>query len=137
MLNANARAWVDALRSGRFTQGQKALHRADDGRQGYDEFCCLGVACVLAKEAGVDLKAQIHTENADRRVFYGVDFGDPGYLPDEVKDWLGLNSYQGTHIADEEQGVTSLSYANDHGADFNEIADIIESEPDGLFERGD
>lgn len=137
MLNANAQTWIDALRSGRFTQGQKALHRADDGRDGHDEFCCLGVACVLAKEAGVDLQTQVHPEHADRRVWYGSIRGDPSHLPDEVMEWLGLRSHNGSY-ATAEEGVTTLAVKNDHGSDFDDIAAIIESEPHGLFaEEGD
>lgn len=39
------RAWVKALRSGKYKQGRKQL------RNGNDEMCCLGVLCNLYAEA--------------------------------------------------------------------------------------
>jgi hypothetical protein len=42
---ANIRAWVDALRSGRYEQGHgRLLTVADDVKR----FCCLGVACDIS-----------------------------------------------------------------------------------------
>lgn len=48
-------------------------------------------------------------------------------LPEKVRRWVGLNDASGEF----ENG--SLVELNDNGKTFQEIADIIESEPAGLF----
>ncbi len=50
-------------------------------------------------------------------------------LPPCVMGWLGLVESEG-YIAERN---SSLAHENDEGATFDEIADIIESEPEGLF----
>jgi hypothetical protein len=105
MMNENAKAWVAALRSGEYLQIKNAL--TDDG--GY---CCLGIACVVADKAGVPA--------AWRNI---------SYLSDSVRRWLGLED----EIASYGDGQ-SLANDNDfRNKTFAEIADIIESEPEGLF----
>jgi len=125
-MNDNAKQWVSVLRSSRFKQGTGALHvtrRTEDG----DELCCLGVACVLAREAGVPVAVMLMEDEAT--VAYDGSFGT---LPPRVFSWLGLATVDGefsagTPIPD------SLASRNDSGSTFAEIADIIESEPKGLF----
>ena len=46
---------------------------------------------------------------------------------DSVREWLGLREDAGNH------GNISLASENDSGESFIDIADIIESEPEGLF----
>ena len=108
MLNDNAKKWVEALRSGENKQINGRLY---DG-VGH---CCLGVGC---KIVGLE------------PVFDGVNywFAKKAFeLPGKVKKALGLNTAAGGY------GVTSLISDNDSGKTFTEIADIIESEPEGLF----
>ena len=51
--------WITALRSGNYPQGRGYLRRIDDdGKEGY---CCLGVLCELAVNAGVILPAVART----------------------------------------------------------------------------
>lgn len=45
-------AWLKALRSGEFAQGKRVLIARDD--EGLTRYCCLGVACILAMNAGVE-----------------------------------------------------------------------------------
>jgi hypothetical protein len=45
-------AWLKALRSGEFAQGKRVLIAKDD--EGLTRYCCLGVACILAMNAGVE-----------------------------------------------------------------------------------
>ena len=71
-------------------------------------FCCLGVAASICPDA------------------------EPGWvnrslLPPEVQGWLNLGSWDGAF-----QHAT-LANLNDQENTFAEIADIIESEPEGLF----
>ncbi len=112
-MNDNARAWVAALRSGKYRQGMGQLH--------YEfKFCCLGVAC--------DLYAQ--TNPIEIRVdSTGVAYdGANGLLPTIVQEWLGLVDDAG--IADVGPGLYAM---NDAGVTFDEIATYIESQPRGLF----
>lgn len=133
--NANARAWIAALRSGEYKQTKKALHALTlTGNKISDEgivvggFCCLGVACDLAVKAGV-----IPTPESNGRVdIYGVA-GDrsSSRLPLKVRDWLGLcslptESFNGAQL--------KLIEMNDQGGkSFNEIADFLENAPEGIF----
>lgn len=115
MLNDVAKEWVKALRSGEYTQGKTYLRSADD------KFCCIGVLCDLAVEAGI---IPAPTEKSE----YAYIFGGLCTPPKEVKNWAGLASYDAAY------GNESLTRDNDvRGKTFTEIADIIESEPAGLF----
>lgn len=105
-MKANRRKWVEALRSGKYEQGEGCL-RDSNGR-----YCCLGV---LTELAGAPY----------------VDFGDGGgFESKQARDFVGL-AQTGGYI---HQGIASSLWSmNDGGATFAEIADIIESEPKGLF----
>jgi len=108
MLNENAKKWVAALRSGQYEQGKHCLKTADG------KFCCLGVAIEVAQANGVVRK--------------GVP--EVNYLRGEfeaVRVWLGLANHEGNYR------TGALAEQNDRGVTFTEIADIIESEPEGLF----
>jgi hypothetical protein len=107
-MKANRKLWVDALRSGKYQQTAATLM---DG----DGYCCLGIACVVA---GVSTD-----------IFGG--FGNLHRLP-EVKDFFGIDDADGSYFV-EDGLIRSLAEDNDTGKSFAEIADIIESEPEGLF----
>lgn len=109
-LNPNAKKWVEALRSGKYRQGKNAL-ATEDGR-----YCCLGVACELAAAEGVAQK-----------VGFGQFDGAKFELPASVIEWLGLNDSCGGFEGD------ALCLMNDAGKRFKTIADVIESQPEGLF----
>lgn len=113
-MNDNAKKWVAALRSGEYQQGRGSL------RTPADRFCCLGVAC--------DLYGHEHHIAWKGERFQHEEF----HLPFDVQDWLGLNTVKGSYIAGNHQ-ATNLANRNDNGANFQKIADIIESEPEGLF----
>jgi hypothetical protein len=120
MLNENAKKWVAALRSGRYPQGRHSLNQNDRA------FCCLGVGCEVAIESGVDVK-KTHS-GFGQAVKYNNSMS---VLPLIVLQWLGLASASG-HFTDSR--FSSLVALNDNGQHtFNDIADIIESEPEGLF----
>ena len=122
MLNQNAKKWVAALRSGDYRQGKGALLT----NEGY---CCLGVACALYIHEGLGTAIEI--------------LGDPtaGHLPEVVKEWLNLSTRSGAYDGPEHRdtyGLTTSTWLvndNDYGKTFSEIADIIESEPEGLFRK--
>jgi hypothetical protein len=58
--------------------------------------------------------------------------GEMAILPPIVKEWLGLETVTGRYFP---SNLMFLSKNNDKGKTFEEIADIIESEPPGLFKE--
>lgn len=127
-MNDNAKSWVAALRSGKYKQGTGWLTEVTpDGE--YD--CCLGVACKLAVEAGV-IEPPLGASH-DRGVYYS-DGGaaESAILPGAVREWLGLRTTDSSFLKDDERD--QLTALNDAGVPFARIADIIESEPEELFE---
>lgn len=110
-LNKVAKAWVKALRSGKYKQGKGSLF--ENGR-----YCCLGVLTHLAVKEGVIKK------------IYGFS------LDSSVMEWAGLNSPFGRYDKNSKV-VSDLAAENDgynvKAKTFKQIADIIESEPEGLF----
>lgn len=123
--------WVAALRSGEYRQGRGKLTLAT--QDGYSH-CCLGVACEVARANGVDLEVEPGPDGFS--LFYGEPgepFRDELYLPEPVREWLGLDSERGSldpdvDLATEHRYFRYLSSLNDSaGYDFNQIADVIES----------
>jgi len=128
-MNARQQTWVDDLRSGRYVQGKSTL-RQHDGVKNVDLDCCLGVACVRAKEHGIVKSITLSSDRvADSTNFqyYFFTSVDPmasedddhgGYLPHDVVAWLGLKDEKGTfhkHLADfsaltEESGIEGERY---------------------------
>lgn len=108
------RAWVAALRSGRYHQGPGRLRVTRNGR---DEFCCLGVLCDLGKHRDIRWK---RSAVFDGEWFYSgsssILSAGLSYLPDVVRDAAGLDG----KIED------ALVQANDEGVTFCQIADAIE-----------
>ena len=97
--------WVDALRSGVYTQTTGALRN----EKGY---CCLGVLCDL------------HAIATDNTWDHGQQSGYllcASALPVEVANWAGVES------TDPQINDIALSEYNDRlNSSFNEIADVIE-----------
>ena len=116
MLNRNAKRWVKALRSGEYKQGIGTL-RTPSG-----EFCCLGVAC--------DLYAESHKRASwDHETFVIGEECDSTELPEKVMRWLGMKTRNGALPGN------TLIFLNDVARrSFDEIADVIESNQDYLFE---
>ncbi len=148
---ASARAaWVAALRSGKYKQTKHVLKSLN----GVPSYCCLGVACEVAIEAGLDLEhGEIVKEGIAKPVVgvYGEE-GDSESLPQEVMEWLGMNVSDGGFNMETERwhGVIrdldlgevnsqrvnkTLASLNDRGATFAQIADIIESMPADMFKE--
>lgn len=105
--------WVQALRSGDYKQGRSALKNP----HGY---CCLGVAC----EVFPGYPTPLTRKNNDGYTSYNNNYS---FLPDIVRRWLGLSTKGGHYNGG------SLVNDNDASKTFSEIADIIESRPEGLF----
>lgn len=125
-MKSPAELWVEALRSGKYPQSTLWLHN----ESGY---CCLGVACAVYQEIVGDLDVQ-YDDLLDHDEFVVHYDEEPEFLPTKVQNWLGLNSNNGGYRrTDWGLAETSLTQLNDGGAPFDEIADIIESRPPGLF----
>lgn len=121
--------WLDALRSGEYTQGRGALsleHVTTKKR----EFCCLGVLC--------DLYAKQHTISWDTAPMFKLKadsisplgkakvgfFGTDAFLPKIVMDWAGLDKPNPTVF--KRRKNNTLADLNDMGRSFRQIAAIIE-----------
>lgn len=120
--------WVDALRSGKYRQCNGHLKVQGNKRPLY---CCLGVACLVAKSNNVD----IDLERA---------FNKHNVLPDVVKKWFGFKFRDPKFLIDDKNkkiikkmhnryGKPNIERAfdattlNDHvELNFKEIADCIE-----------
>lgn len=134
-MNAAIKAqWTAALRSGDYPQAKNNL-RTEEG------YCCLGVLCDLAVEAGV---TEITTEPGDSSAVYWYD-GEFLSLPGSVQKWAGLDYLDNPHNPDidrEADGfpeaavvdgevsghAASLAELNDNGTTFAVIADIIDAQ---------
>lgn len=125
-MNPNAEKWVAALRSGKYKQTEGALTHVEDGEP--IAHCCLGVACELYVQEHPD-ELLVETDYVHQRRVYD---GHQTELPYKVRKWLGLRTDFGYHYT--EEGIErSLADLNDDGRSFEEIAGLIETEPEKLF----
>lgn len=111
-----AKKWVEALRSGDYTQEKAQL-------RGFKGFCCLGVLC--------NIHAQEHPEIAKKELNPGMYLGSAYILPKEVMKWAGLSTEAGekrdrTNLNINGETYTHLAHANDKGVTFEGIAKWIE-----------
>lgn len=124
--------WTEALESGEYEQTTGTLVRVEEDQQGRPAgFCCLGVLCELAIEAGVP--GIEYVPPVDYNDGMGpVDAGyktreyarETGSLPILVQQWAGLDSADPS--AEFGGRARPLSDWNDTaGKDFNEISEII------------
>ena len=103
--------WIAALLSGEYEQGVGLLRNEDN------KFCCLGVACNL-----IDPTKWIYTEKdqleraLDKPAFGWGDERTIYYIPDELRDQIGLDRVDMKHLAE----------INDSCIDFVATAEWIE-----------
>ena len=135
--------WLEALRSGKYEQGEGQLQYIDrenfrdlTSKINSQSFCCLGVLCDLHSKA-TDTKWEEKITDAN---YLGIN----DVLPDEVKEWAGLSAddpeieYPTGYTDENEKPVThksNISRLNDgyNKADnkqftFTELADLIEAQ---------
>lgn len=123
-----AKKLIKALRSGEYRQTQGRLGRIHG--DGSTSYCCLGVACEVYAKTHKNFQIEpLRYDSYDIFKTYGPKKDRYG-LPDEVKKWLGFKDSSGGFGKD-----GSLIDLNDSGKTFAEIADVIESEPEGLFKN--
>jgi len=106
--------WIAALRSGYYQWNREFL---DDA--GY--ISCLGVACHVYLQN----RGQLALSRVNGILYFD---GQSRALPKSVQQWLGLRNKIGKYGKGQ-----SLLQDNDSGISFRDIANIIESEPEGLF----
>lgn len=100
--------WVEALRSGKFSQGRYGLCVYDDDDLKKHTYCCLGVACVISE---IPLVPEFD---------FGIELSYPSCLPPEQRRKL-------PEFFDEMNPlIEDLVIMNDGGDDFETIATHIE-----------
>lgn len=108
--------WFTKLESGDYSQAEGHLHVKDTFGEA---FCCLGLACRVAKEMGVDL---LEGEKDDLVTYEG----NGEMLPRKVMEFFGFATPDGQ--VDEDSSHTLASH-NDDGMSFEEIA-AVARDPD-------
>lgn len=123
------RLLVDALRSGEFEQGQATL------RTQADTYCCIGVACEVARRNGIGIEWKLETRSACcdacdqgglsevKRWFFD---GQTGAFSDTVKDWYGFNEVD-PRLGDGDSVLTMIGANDISGMNLSEIADLIDA----------
>lgn len=114
--------WTAALRSGEYEQGTD--HLGTVGPDG-EEYCCLGVLCMVAKDELAEEGIEIGTLTDGRML---ID-GEWSTLSLRVADLLGMPNGSGileNVPADPDGYHPELSAFNDCGATFSQIADLID-----------
>ncbi len=116
------RLFVNALRSGQFKQGNGSL-ASHNSQTHQDEFCCLGVACEVARNNGLELSRAEYSSYGDGHGYvYGDKYGhgEQYFLPGRVIDWFGFNAENPKLILTEQdmqqapnQDAAHASFAND------------------------
>ncbi len=102
-----------------------------------DSYCCLGVATELFCEEnpGVLTVETLHDSNhkADYREYGDGTWSFGSALVNPVREWLGLADPIGCYSPKKGDSRGLWAHNDIEKLDFNAIADIIESEPKGLF----
>ena len=137
--------WIHKLRYGGYKQTTAALRRSSDDEHTY---CCLGVACVVYLEDQIPYEQHANlwvptlVKNSDAYLFQG--WGP--YMPPDVASYLGFkhtiptisrqaikmyarkNPVFRSNLGNIDQVQYSLSFLNDVGVTFPQIAALIEIE---------
>jgi len=128
--------WVDALRSGQYTQNKHKLRTND-------AYCCLGVACEISQLGIWTISTDTNYKSADKHFTYNTKNDElASVLPVEVMNWLGVRDSTVTlktklNLREtglygkgfySEQWAATLITLNDCGVHFDSISDIIESD---------
>lgn len=121
-MNENAQKLVNALESGEYKQGKLRLRNSNN------QFCCLGVACDIFHKETSEGKWIL----TDQNIYYFCIDGEElsSGMPSKVCEYFGIKDSLGIY---DSSYLSGLFNDNDTGKSFNEIADIIRSEPVGLF----
>lgn len=122
--------WIEALRSGKYSQGIGAMKTSHDT----PNHCCLGVLCELHLEMNPGLsKWEIDRDlTGSKFMLYTVGvmstkafpqpivYGWAGFEPEDTDNCAPYVSYNGK--------LQTLSNLNDNGVSFEQIADLIDTQ---------
>lgn len=113
--------WVEALRSGKYQQGQLALRPEET------QFCCLGVLCDIIAPNDWMMPPMTNKAYTNKQYVFlkGNGEHEGQVLPPTVKLAAGMNSDNGMYHPAEGSAV-ALSEMNDSGSSFAELANFIE-----------
>lgn len=117
------KAWIEDLKSGKFTQGHSFL-RVWDPEEEIWKYCCLGILC---ERSALGTWVERTADSGDRISDY---LGSSQYLPKEVAEWAGLNPTE-----DDSTIQLRLAELNDEETPFAEIADRLPEELAKFAER--
>lgn len=132
MLNKErVRLLVEALRSGKYHQGNSALEFTDNA--GVVRNCCLGVGCRVALENGLEITTGesndfvfLGERKFPKTRFYGPgEWGDSNYMPESVREWFGFASSDPL-VSTPDDGLSASEANDDKELSFEEIADAFE-----------
>ena len=117
-LGPNQKKWLEALRSGEYDQHNDipALHNKKDGIT----FCCLGVACEVAPQEGVQRYGPQYGHTCEGRI-QGSELEG---FQQETLHWLAMHREGEEHCINMNDSLK---------ATFREIADAIELHPQKYF----
>lgn len=126
------RLWVQALRSGRYRQGNARLASVDASAEGAPLcYCCLGVACEVAIDNSADgvRRRALPWDGYMFRDDEDVWLPENSELPPPVKDWFGFDLCD--PVVSTERAYAGPVYAalanDDLEWTFEKIADEIEA----------
>lgn len=136
MIEAEAREWVEALESGKYSQVRAVLHDNSG-------FCCLGVKCDLDKDR-LKLRVKIRETDEQKARYYDGSLSILPHsmchryncestglhlaydeLPPEYKDKIEEARRKAGHKSDRSGSRIALAHLNDYGLTFKEIAGLI------------
>ena len=126
-MNPNFKNLINAYRSGDYKQTR--MHLKDYQS---DRFCATGVACELYRaEDPENVRWRMPTSSFNmRHDVLQIDRDDMSPIvsmvdiPDPILEWYGITS----------ESAYAIQTLNDlHGMSFDEIADVIESQPEAFF----
>lgn len=121
--------WVKALRSGKYKQGRGFLCHYERNAQ-EPSYCCLGVLMdLVAKRLGYCKETHPETPIVDFRRDHRT-FASSALLEDVV---VLIDLIDGFGFIERGARWPSLAAMNDDGASFDEIADMIENNPELIF----
>lgn len=120
---ATMRLWIAALRSGKYQQGIGHLATIDNENPQLHRYCCLGVACEVAIDNGVEVPRAVAVTVDGALIHYS---GHGVSLPDAVREWLGLPEYGPVVITDGGHLMDVVTANDSAGWDFHRIADALE-----------
>lgn len=127
MNKENIKLLVEDLRSGKHKQTKRRLRNILS-----NGYCCLGRACEVFMQHNPNV-IETKIDELTKTFYYA---GEAAVLPEVVAKWYGFATFTGWFKL-ENGGRCSLVSLNDNGRTFAEIADVIESNPEGLFENVD